>query len=265
MNYIYKIYEMMYFTFIAQNRISKLENKKGRKLYIVANGPSASKYIDEIDLDDENTDVLCMNQFIFKEPEKFMKIKPKYYIAMDGGFWSVSEESPTVHGEFIESIEKVDWDMQLICNPHITYKLKNPNIHMQYLSPVQICSDSKLVQMLYKHNLCIPSLSNVSTAAVFWGIVSKYKEIKVMGLDYSNFLLIHVDVDNTIYMGFEHCYEKAKHSNVSKYYFSKMGDLWRGYEATFNSFYVLRKLADNMGTKVINMNPNSLLDAFPKK
>ena len=262
---LYRIYELLYYRFIGKNKLAVPTNNRDKKLLIIANGPSSKDFIDRLQIRDDNTEYLCMNNLCYEEQENFWKIKPKYYCAIDPTYWLNQPQYKHIIEGFMGAMEKVDWDMYLITSAMGSLKINNPHIHMIYITPVEICGNKPWMQYLYKRNWSMPSMMNVSIAAVYFGVTWQFSEVRFVGIEFTNFTSIHVNKDNRIYLGDCHSYGKDIIYEDTSWYFGKVTDFWKVCITVFDAFTAIRDLAEKEGIKMINLSPESMLDMFPKE
>lgn len=260
MNWIKKIYEILYWNFVAKNKPTRLSSRSvGGVLNIILNGPSGKEYLQGLankSKIDKGAQYMVVNHFALEWTEVFKKLMPKYYIAIDPYYGACSE--------WINVLEAVDWKMTLICNPHFFHNFKNPNIHLYFLAPIEIVKTNKLLYTLHMNNVCNFSLSNVSCAAIMEGIRRNFEKIYLYGLDYDYCLNLSVDINNHLHVNnIRHSYAGEESFDLH-YEYPKIVDMWKDHISNFNAFYIMEKYACKKGIQVINRNPNSLVDAFTK-
>lgn len=260
---IKELYGVLYWNFIAKNKPSRPKRipNMGKHLNIILNGPSGREYLthlmNEFNID-KNIEYMVMNHFAIGWHELFQKLKPRYYIAIDRYYESFTE--------WIELIEKVDWKMTLIVCPSFLYRFKNTNIHLYFISPIEIIRKDFLLEALHMHNFCNLSLSNVSCSAIIEGVRRGFTHIELYGLDLSDYMNLAVDINNHLISISEHSYEEKEPVIMDLYsYYPKIVDKWQAQINNFNSYYIIEEYARKRGIQIFNMNPNSLVDAFEKR
>lgn len=262
---LYKIYEILYYRFVNKNKLSKPEKHRDKKLLVIANGPSSKDFIERLQVIEDDTEYLCMNNLCYEEPEAFHRIKPKYYCAIDPTYWKNQPQFQHIIDGFMSGMATVDWDMYLITSARSALKIDNPHIHMIYLAPVEISGSKPWMQSLYRKNLSMPSLMNVAIAALYFGIAWQFGEVRFVGVELTNYTYIRVDKDNRLYWGDCHSYNKEIVYEDTSWYFGKVTDFWRVCITVFDAFTALKDWAEKEGIKVVNLSTESMLDMFPKE
>lgn len=93
---------------------------------------------------------------------------------------------------------------------------------------------------------------NVVSTTILTAIYMGFKEIYLLGCDYNSFATIDV----------EHCYQdydEKKYNNENLAFYLKF------YAITTKIHYLIEKCASKQNIKIINVTPNSLLDAYLRK
>lgn len=256
---------------------------EGKKLLILANGPSASEFWDneEIRAEFASYDLMCMNGAIFKKKEEISKLKPRFFILLDPVFLDNGRDETQAEREDDESLgkktyevlENINWKAYLIINTLEKISIKNENLVIIRLNRNTIWPKKSSYYKLYKKNLANPGVDTVLEGAIFWGITYGYKEIALLGTEFSLFKHIVVDETNTVYHYNSHFYENvSRDPNVKPVTKAEYGfegsavayDL-RRISNCFAMFFELNKYAEFCGCKIYNYTKESMIDAFERR
>jgi hypothetical protein len=243
------------------NKTKKLHNsKKGKKVFVFANGPSLQKISPhKIQKYKKNGyDLIAINSYISSIFSQY--INPDYYVLADPGYFSDYNSNPKHFTS--ERIMGIQNDIQ---------KIKNINsvlfIPIQYYENIQ--HDKKLAFINFRD----PFSSNVSlitkppgyttmTAYIALSIACYlgYSEIYIAGFDNSWFKSIEIDVNNEMYLSNNHFYDnKSNIEKVSREDGENLGHF------LFINHFLFKDLHKFNNFPIINLDPQSLTDAFSKK
>lgn len=274
LNKLYFWYSMLYWKYISKVRSTNPNNfcKNGKKLHIIANGPSSNGIFEKIFTDkiNKNDDFLCLNNMLFVRQEEIFKLQPRYYVVVDPVYWGqdlITIDRQNEFRQFRHALEKISWDMYLITSPYSTLKTKNPHIKFIYLSPVICKKMSDFTGKMLEKNMCTAGMDNVALAAIYFGITWGYMEVRLYGVDFDYVKNIYVDEDNRLYTNSNHAYEEKAQS---WHHFSADSEgeviaYWKRCIEMFRCFNLLSVYAKYKGCRVYNMNKDSLLNMFCKK
>lgn len=245
-----------------------------KSLLVLGNGPSLNlKEVVDFQLLSDG-DILVVNDFAYIE--EFFRLKPKYYVLYDDYYFdseNVSEGSK-LSLLYSEIFHRVDWPMYLII-PNIRVDFIE-HFHQNWSGSIDIvglnCVPFKgfdfLRSFMLRRNLTIFPIRNVIVAGLFIGINTHYKKIFLFGVDHDIISDLTVDEDNKVRLKVRHFYSGKTKAEIWKdakgvdYTMSKaLQDIlvmFRGYEAVYK-YSILHHV------QIINMNPKSFIDAFPKK
>lgn len=248
--YLYFIFNIASeFIFILNFRIKAIlkKNKKFENLhseqrcFIMGTGPSllniSSQYVELL----SNEIIMGVNSLY--KTDIFDKINPTYYALIDNIYWGVYSSA------FKEILSK--------------YSEKPPT----FITDVRahgFVSDQQDSVFLYAKNYPINLMRydltgnvsitmNVVGFSILTAIYMGFKEVYLLGCDYNSFC----------YCGNIHCYDdESEVEELPKY---NLSFYLKYYHLTTEFHYMLKKLADKKGVKIINLTQESLLDAYPKK
>lgn len=254
-----------------------------KKLLILANGPSANEFWKNEKQAEKfsSYDLMCMNHAIYTNKEDIFRFKPSFFILVDPVFWGKIPEGEGNRKEYYDRIknnvnkvlEKIDWKAFIITNYHGNITFKNKNLTVIRLNRNKILPEKERYYKLYKKNLANPGMDTVLESAIFWGITFGYKEIALLGTEFSMFKDLIVDQNNIVYNCSKHFYEEKLEDlsvkAVTKGKFGFEGSAVAYYlhriSNCFSMFFELRKYADFYRCKIYNYTPDSMIDVFERR
>lgn len=237
-------------------------------LVLIANGPSLNQT--RLDGFTEDLEYACVN-FFPGENEFFFTLKPKYLCLFDPVFWEPNIETKKEQLErTFRALEKADWKLIIVTCIDQKLPIVNPHIEYQIVSPIQLVYKEcrSLRHFLHRKNLVNLGAQNVVTGSLYYFINTGYKKIYLAGLDMSEFKNLYIDSDNNILVKKNHSYsEKEQYVNFLDSGIVKKGEFYillKKYCKMFEEFYLIADYAKEMGTEIINLNPESYVDVFDK-
>lgn len=239
-----------------------IEKGNYQKLSILANGPSLTKELESIDINDGDFSVL---NFFYKSPS-FQQIKPSIYVLADPYFFTEEHMKPI--------LDTVSWPMKLFVpyrakkNVEVLRKCPNHNIQVIPYHTGHYTGFEVFRNWIYRHGLSMPVAQNVLVPSIFNAINMGYKEIRLYGVDHSWTESIRVNSENEVCQVNTHFYDTAKvdlkpWKKVSGEQYM-MHEILRDLAQMFDSYHFIRKYADQVGCKIINCTKNSFVDAFER-
>lgn len=221
---------------IARNNSELSKYKKSDICYICGNGPSLRK----VDLDQLEGDTIVMNNH-WKIGANF-KMEPTYYLLGDKAF---------AHPKWEKSFE----GMMNYCpeTPHIMTVRMGPkmdtyhgNTKVYFFSPLSSTFKCGKRNDFTKN---VSNAFNVVGWAILLAIYLGYKEIYLLGCDYSLFASRYI----------EHAYDKNGEKVASPF---PLRDMLFKYSITTEIHYQIAKYAKQQGVKVVNLTKDTVLDAY---
>jgi len=229
---------------IVKNKYHK-DIHKGKCCFILGTGPSLSK-INATHINKLKNEVLfCVNSFY--KSTIGSQLTPNYYVLIDPLYWTdwsftfkeivnkYSHQQPIFIADFLAKKMLDDLNITKKENRILTYSRK------KWVDRV----DENLDTLLY-------DLMNVVSHAIISAIYMGFKEIYLLGCDYSAFCN----------HGRGHCYDDSQELSDTNYNLSFYLKL---YHLTTEAHYLIAKLAKEKGVEIINLTEGSLLDAYPRK
>ena len=250
-NFIYRVYNIISnFSFQLQFKLKKslkynLKYKdlhQGERCFILATGPSLGKLESNQIKNLTNEVVFAVNSYYKATHTK--EIIPNYYVLMDDlyrGSWSnvfkeIESEYSTRKPIFITDIRS---------RPFITKQNREFDNIFLYAKKYPVdCIDSDLSKNMFIG-------LNVVTTAILSAIFFGFKDIYIIGADYNAFCS----------QGRGHVYDDDHEVSQVNY---NLAFYLKFYAICTDFHYLVFKYAKKKGVNIINLNPNSLLDAYPK-
>lgn len=214
----------------------------GERCFILGTGPSLND-LKAHELDALRGEVIFGVNSLYKS-KIVSSINPSYYALMDNLYWEQWNQT------FKEVLEKYKEKPPIFVTDIRAKKIldnlqKNiPNIYIfSKKYPVSTMSE-KIDGNIY-------AAMNVISFSILTAIYMGFKEIYLLGCDYSAFCTA----------GKGHCYDDKSEISQSNY---NLAFYLKFYWITTEFHYLIAKLAKEKNVKVINLTPGSLLDAYPR-
>lgn len=256
---------------------NKIEfNKKNTKCVVMGNGPSLKKDLQEIVERKEGSDHICVNAFPLAE--QFFALKPEYIVLTDTAWW---REDPNLNDaatreKVYETLEKVDWKMQLIITHNGDYNfmrstVSNKNIDIIKLKTVNLYRPlDQQAFKCYDTGYFGPPFNNVLIIAIYSAIKAGYREIEIYGADLSYLFLIDVDQrTNEVFIEEEHFHKKGEKEILRKDAGidsepTTMHEFLYLQSMTLKSHELLNGYAKSKGIEITNKSSYSIIDAYSR-
>lgn len=265
------IFSVLFFSkFFMVRNFKELIFKKHNHCYILTNGPSLKKVIEE-----EKEKSIFAGQDIFTvnllyQTSFFHEIKPLNHIIADNAFWETPSDKRIegIQERFRENLLNVNWDMNLFVPSMGFSRIKrilnvNKFIRVIPYNHTPVKGFRTISQFLYKLNLGMPKPSNVLNAAIFLALNIGYKKVYIYGADHSWMKDLYVDEDNDIC-----CYENHFYDDRIEPYKMQKGSLesgLRGIVEALESYKILDFYARSIDSTIINKTKGSYIDVFDKE
>lgn len=246
--YTYNIASDFIFSFkfkskrILKKNLQYKNTHTGKDCYILGTGPSLSK-LSESEMKHLSQSVTFGVNSFYKSPIAKI-IRPQYYALMDNLYWmewshtfsdilKLYPDSPPTFITDLRSKPILD-SLNIKANPLYIHAKKYPTHQMS----------SELDQNIF-------GAMNVVSFSILAAMYMGFKNIYVLGCDYNAFCQ----------GGSGHCYDDKDELTQSNY---NLAFYLKFYWITTEFHYLIAKLAKASGVNVINLTPNSLLDAYPR-
>ena len=225
-----------------KNNLKFKELHKNERCFILATGPSLSNLND--------TEIEALTKEVTFGVNSFYKVKqtnkivPKYYFLLDNLYWEEwSYTFKEIEMRYTSNCPIFITDFR--AKPFVNKKINEMNNIFLYMKkyPVNYISSDLDKNMFIGMNVVATAI----LSAIYFG----YKEIYLVGTDYSAFC------NN----GRGHAYDdKDELSKVDYNLAFYLKFYWIGTEF----HYLIYKFAKENGVQIVNLSTNSLLDAYPK-
>lgn len=253
------------------NYIQKEEHQK--RFIVLANGPSLqNEIIENIDVFLQE-DVCVVNNFAITE--YYQKIKPKYYVIADPGFWSDLQKCVDYRNKIFQKLLLTSWPCNLfvpyIAFKHVRFKeifKDNENIKVIPYHSSEWCGIPSLTNWIYTKGLSMPRVQNVVVACIFNAMNMGYKQIDLYGVDHSWTEQICVNEKNEVCTYDRHFYDQTNVELTPWKKFEeqyKMHVLLRDLAYMFESYHKLQEYAQYLGVRIVNHTQKSFIDAFERE
>lgn len=224
----------------------------GQRCFILGTGPSLNDLTKE-QVDKLKNEVVFATNSIYKA-SVVESIIPSYYTLVDNLCW---ENNTNIYENIMKKYDKQDIMFITSCkakkiidktgirkNTIFLYSKKYPTSHI---------------------NCCIHKNSyitqNVVSSTIRTAMYMGFKEIYLLGCDYTSFLVKS-----------NHCYDDIEEVEQAETFFksrynisSNLAMYLEAYARTTRFHYFLSKYAKEHKIKIINITPKSLLDAYPRE
>ena len=243
--------------YLKKTRMLK-NSKKGKKVFVFGSGPSM-KILDPKKIADivknEGYEVIALNSFMYSSFSEH--IKPNYMVFSDPlDFIDVPDNHPRLKRSIDGKLDKkkaIDKKIPLIIPINFLEYTKKDHGEVFYYND---CPNyfSEKINLLKPR----PYKSFTGMKAIASAIHMGYDEIYICGFDYDHFKKTTVNKDNQIVHEFAHFYESKDRPNhfvaINRSFGHHLHDCALAFiqHDKFKNF------------NVINLNPNSLIDSFPK-
>lgn len=212
----------------------------GQRCFILGTGPSLS-HLTGINIENLNKEIVFGVNSLYKS-KVGSEITPQYYALMDNLYWGEWSET------FSEIRKKYPGKPPIFITD--TRALDTVNLVAENSSTIYIHSKkyptNKMSADIDKN---IYAAMNVISYSILSAIYMGFREIYLLGCDYSAFCT----------SGKGHCYDDEAEVGQINY---NLAFYLKFYWITTEFHYLIAKLAKRMNVSVINLTPNSLLDAY---
>lgn len=254
---------------------NKIEKEFLGTVAVLANGPSLKEVLPKLTTSEEfaNLDFIVLNFFAFEET--FYKIKPQHYCLADPMFFADSLKTKEIRKMYDLLESKVDWSMFLYIpalnfKNFLTYsKITNPKIKVVKLSTNDYYGFEKFRNYFYKIGFAMPSPHTVANMAIYVGLNSGYKELRLYGVDHTFFHSLVVNEANELCHKQEHFYNSTpklepiiRNHDGFQYH---MSEYLKDLAFLFRSHDLLEQYSEFLKVNILNFTKNSLIDSYDRK
>jgi hypothetical protein len=228
---------------------SILENAEAsaRRCFILATGPSLAAQ-DLSMLKGE----LCISLSNFFVHDLYSVIKPKYHV-FAGSHLPITEEKFSAW--LADAEAKSGFDVNFVMTD---YDYNNAN-KRGIMSGRQVYSYRYGGDFPVSFVSGIPPIKTVVHIAIYLAMYLGIKKIYLLGVDHD---MIHS------YGQSRHFYNEKQHKMVERgyneWFYDDIGHLFDAYATLWGCYRSIKHYADAVGCEIVNLNPDSILDIFPK-
>lgn len=258
------LYDSTYKNELLKNRDYK-DLYKGKRCFILGNGPSLSKHKNLGML--ANEVVFSVNQFY--RSDLFDVVKPNFHVMVDPLFFSLDANNP-VENDTLVRMQELKYKKDTRCIFPYTSK--------SFIEKSKISNDQTIyIHSRYRmHNgydrdirmdKNLPLVQNVIHAAIYCAIYMGFKEIYLLGCDMTGILTSYIKEQTELNIEDEHVYE---YTNEEKMRMLKVRNdnnneiMLKSYGVTFGVFRNIYNYCKNRGINIYNATIGGALDNIPR-
>lgn len=256
-------------------KINKTAQKS--KAFVLANGPSLKKMIEEHKERLDDGDLICVNSF--PVTSLYEELKPKYTIISAPEFWIDNVDDIYIKNRtelYNALIQKTQWEMEFIV-PSLAKKYpfwqdalkQNKHIKIVFYNVAPVEGWRWFRHLMFRLQLGMPRPHNILAPSIYFLLEKGYKEIYLWGADHSWLSEISVNEQNVALVCQKHFYnensaipEKMRLAGVGA---RRLHEILHKFMHTFASYFVLKEYADSKQAHIINNTPGSFIDAFDRE
>jgi len=251
---------------------------------ILGNGPSLKEFLNQHSNFLEGKAVVCVNNFV--RTQAFQQVKPNYYVLAATDYWQ-KEEKPGWQEErariFEELSKQTKWPMILLV-PVMAKKFKNwkqpilenVNIQISYFNNTPVEGFPGFLRFCMNNGLGMPRPHNVLVASLSIVLMMRFNTIYITGADHSWMKEVFVTDDNRVFLSQKHFYDGQLKSKTytdqarpmyggSTIKERKLHEILQKWYYSFRSYWELKDYAQSISSRIINITPNSYIDAFERQ
>ncbi len=282
---IQKFFEALYHSLISLLRVLfRMRFRSGYKKYrstkkeifVLANGPSLRKDLDNYGENLSKRTTLGVNLFILSED--FIRIKPAYYIFLDPVFLNKDTlpRVAEVRDKMLETLKKaLNWEMILMMpaegkNSYFHKQLQEAGLPLKFIffNRTSIYGIKGISHCMYSRAWGMPPPQNVLIGALMSAIHLGFKKIFVLGADHSWHQEISIDESGVMLINDKQFYNPdgkklPKHHGGNLEQF-KIHQYFDELSRTFRSHTMLEDYAVKKGVEILNASSVSFIDAYKK-
>ena len=251
------------------NQLSQI-GQKTNKIIIFGNGPSLTESINLYKGIILSYDRIVVNHFA--STHYYEELKPNIYVFADP-MWFVPEKqrSEPVEKTLRNIVQKTTWTLHVYVplsastSSALNILKESSFITIDFYQSTDQNSLSLTKFEAWDRNLLATPARNVLQTSLYLTLFWNYKEIYVIGADFSFIESIHIDQDtNELYMIEPHFYkDKAFEHRVKENL--KLHEKLARMASTFKVFEELNEYAKYKCAKIYNASEFSWIDSFPRK
>ncbi len=257
--------------------VGKTPQANSRDLFILANGPSLNKSLQDHGEALLGKDILCVNKF--PDTEFYEKYKPKYFLFLSKEYFKPGHIQKNIENRksIVDSfIEKTNWPCLLICpasaksnQEFLNQFSKNNSIAIHFFNDTPVEGLQCTNAIFMRKNMGMPRPHNVVIPSLVHGINAGYKNLYLLGADHSWLSQISVDQQNNALINQKHFYDedssKSEHMYTNGIKPKRLHEILEKFVHSFRSYFVIEAYAKKNNVNIYNCTPTSFIDAFRRK
>ena len=248
-----------------QDAINNMPRPEKKLLRILGNGDSLKSVVDSMTQD---CDYMVMNSHVLHS--SYIDLTPRYYVLADPAFFH-PKKSYDGTGIVKRILTETTWPMTLFVPWEHAQRVNFPStewVTIQYVNQTRYVGPEQYRKYLYEHNLAMPEVNNVLASAIYLAIHMGYGQVELYGVEHSWTKDLYVNKNNHTCIKDSHFFDTDEvEANViidGTGRPMKFHEVLRLYADYFPAYWELRELADIHHCHIINMTPNSFIDAFER-
>ena len=244
----------------------------GKNILLLLSAPDAQNYFEyeSVRKQFEGYDLAVVNYMPVYSMDELKKYRPKYFIALDPGFYRddyFGEGTINAEKEKLTSaLNKIDWDCFFITSVVANFRIENEHIKYIRLNCFTM-KYNKLTHILYRNNWGSTGFCNVVQGALYYAITFGYKNIAIMGCPYRS-LKYHMQPDGLHIHEHNHYYDLSRKEIVISN--EELQAYKYGYEVQYHKralessmiLYYLSLFAKNMKCDITNYSEGSMISVI---
>lgn len=240
-------------------------------IVILGNGPSLNVTLTQSRRFVMNCHRLAVN-FAANAPV-FRELQPQHYVLADPHFFRNADDANVAR--LWLALSQVDWDMNLFVPAKVNLsgdvaavlaENKHISIVRYNLTPVE--GAQWLENWAFARGLGMPRPRNVLIPSLMIALRCGYERIYVAGADHSWTKTLSVDDNNNVVSIQPHFYreddKEVKRVNT-EYMRYPLHQILYSFYVAFRSYHTIQRFATHIHRQIINITPDSFIDAFPRE
>jgi len=262
-------------------KFKKFDSRIGpnKTWWILGNGPSLRAVLPQIPSQPQGHAFCVVNYFAFTED--YARLRPSAYVlsAPELTYMDESDVPEEILSDkrklYLNLSEKTQWPLSLFV-PYPTLKKSwfkkllhsNPNIRGIEYNSTPLEGPRGFCNFAIEWGWGMPRPHNVLIPSVAIGLRSKAKRVYMMGAEHSWIKTLEVNDDNVVLLDHQHFYDPGKQvatMDHSTFRPRRLHEVLQKFLYSFQSYWVLADFSDKKKIQVINLTPDSYIDAFKKE
>lgn len=250
-----------------QGRVRKLSPRPEVPLFILGNGPSLRKALDEFTPELAASQTLAVN-FAANSPE-FRLLRPSFYVLADPHFFRHSQTDDNVRRLWQSLRDGAEWGMTLFvpATDLAAAKVLAHGVKVEAFNYLGVEGFRGLRHILYGTGLAMPRPRNVLIPSLMIGLALGFRDIVLLGADHSWMSTLSVTDSNEVVSVQPHFYKEDKKEETRvrhEYAGIRLHTIVESFAVAFRAYHEIAAWAGSLNARIINATPGSFIDAFPR-